>query len=71
MHLNRFLKNEPTCIYVWNLQYLLQVDQILIFFYFQVNINLEYTYVCQIIHIIVILYQNFNVKVSLNTILIS
>jgi hypothetical protein len=46
MHLSRFQKNEPTYIYVWVLQIWLQVDQILIFFYFEVNGDLEYTYVC-------------------------
>ncbi len=43
MHLSRFQKNEPTYIYVWVLQIWLQVDQILIFFYFEVNGDLEYT----------------------------
>ncbi len=71
MHLNKFKKNKPIWIYVWVLQNWLQVNQILIFFYFEVNRDLKYTYVCQIVHIIVILYQTFYVKVSLDTILTS
>jgi hypothetical protein len=49
MHLSRFSKHEYTCIDVWVLQDKLQVDESIsnidFFFYFQVNIDLEYAYV--------------------------
>jgi hypothetical protein len=43
MHLNESLKNESICKDVWALQNRFQVDEILIFSYFQINGSIEHT----------------------------
>jgi hypothetical protein len=67
VNLSRFTKIALTCRKFPILQNGLQVNEILNFFYFQVNGALKKFVYYQIMHVIIIIHKPSNVKIGLNT----